>query len=84
MRYTFRGSTSPITRFTTGQKPLDLEFLDFSIFEQRQFYCEQELTLNRHLSLDVYREVAPLYEGPDDVNFEGEGPVVGVNVRGYA
>jgi uncharacterized protein len=58
------------------KKPLDLGFLDFSTLEQRQFFCEQELTLNRRLSADVYLDVVPIHQSGHRVNFDGDGPVV--------
>ena len=42
------------------KKPLDLGFLDFSTLTRRKFYCEQELSLNRRLSADIYLDVLPL------------------------
>ncbi len=36
------------------KKPLKLSFLDFSTFEQRRHYCQQEVTLNRRLAPDMY------------------------------
>src|SRR5918996_2283686 len=44
------------------KKPVNLGFLDFSTLEQRRFYCEQELTLNRRLSSGVYLAIVPLYQ----------------------
>ena len=32
------------------KKPLNLGFLDFSTLEQRRFYCEEEVRLNRRLA----------------------------------
>ena len=58
------------------KKPLDLGFLDFSTLEQRQFFCEQELSLNRRLSTDVYLDVVPIHQSGSRVNFDGDGPVV--------
>jgi aminoglycoside phosphotransferase family enzyme len=42
------------------KKPLNLDFLDFSTLSKRKFYCEQELTLNRRLSADIYLDVLPI------------------------
>ena len=33
------------------KKPVNLGFLDFTTLAQRQFYCEQELRLNRRLAM---------------------------------
>ncbi len=42
------------------KKPLNLGFLDFSTLEQRKFYCEEELRLNRRLAPDYYLNVIPI------------------------
>lgn len=42
------------------KKPLQLEFLDFSSLEQRQYYCNQELQLNRRLAPEMYLAVLPI------------------------
>jgi len=39
------------------KKPVDLGFLDFSTLEKRQFYCQQELTLNQRLAPEIYLEL---------------------------
>lgn len=36
------------------KKPVNFGFLDFSTLEQRRFYCEQEVALNRRLCPDIY------------------------------
>lgn len=36
------------------KKPVNFGFLDFSELAKRQFYCEQELLLNRRLCPDIY------------------------------
>lgn len=42
------------------KKAIRLPFADFSTLENRKFYCEEELRLNRRLCPDVYLEVVPL------------------------
>lgn len=55
--------------FLTGKfaykikKPVNLGFLDFSSLEQRRFFCEEELRLNRRLAPQLYREVVPIGDG---------------------
>ena len=39
------------------KKPVDFGFLDFSTFEQRRYYCHEELRLNKRMSPDIYLEV---------------------------
>ena len=42
------------------KKPLRLNFLDFSSLEQRHFYCQEELRLNRRLAPGMYLAVLPI------------------------
>jgi len=42
------------------KKPVNLGFLDFNDLENRQYYCEQEVTLNRRLAPRVYLAVVPI------------------------
>lgn len=55
--------------FLTGKfaykikKPVNLGFLDFSSLEQRRFFCNEELRLNRRLAPELYREVVPIDAG---------------------
>jgi uncharacterized protein len=58
------------------KKPIDLGFLDFSTLDQRRFYCEQELTLNRRLSSGVYLEVVALHQDDQHYTFDDHGQVV--------
>lgn len=58
------------------KKPVNLGFLDFSTLDQRHFYCEQELMLNRRLSSGVYLEVVALRQDDQHYTFDGHGQVV--------
>jgi uncharacterized protein len=58
------------------KKPVSLGFLDFSTLDQRRFYCEQELTLNRRLSSGVYLEVVTLRQDDQHYTFDDHGEVV--------
>lgn len=52
------------------KKPVKFSFVDFSSLERRQYYCEEELRLNRRLCPHLYREVVPLYQtGPSSWSF---------------
>jgi len=42
------------------KKPVDFGFLDFTGLEQRKFFCERELDLNRRFSPELYLEVLPI------------------------
>jgi aminoglycoside phosphotransferase family enzyme len=58
------------------KKPLNLDFLDFSTLAKRKFYCEQELTLNRRLSADIYLDVLPLCRQGEQYTLGGSGDVL--------
>lgn len=47
------------------KKPVQFPFLDFSTLEKREFYCREELRLNRRLAPDMYLEVLPIYPDSD-------------------
>jgi aminoglycoside phosphotransferase family enzyme len=63
------------------KKPMDLGFLDFSTLDQRRFYCEQELTLNRRLSSGVYLDVVALRQDDRHYTFDDHGQVVEYAVK---
>jgi len=42
------------------KKPVDFGFLDFSSLEKREYYCHQEVILNRRLAEDLYLGVLPV------------------------
>jgi aminoglycoside phosphotransferase family enzyme/predicted kinase len=57
------------------KKAVNLGFLDFSSLEQRRFYCEEELRLNRRLSPGLYLAVVPIGGTSDEPRLgEGEDP----------
>lgn len=59
------------------KKPVDFGFLNFSTFEQRRFFCYEELTLNQRLSPDVYLQVVKIRRGPGGrIAIDGAGEVV--------
>ncbi len=43
------------------KKPVNFGFLDFSTLEKREYYCHQEVVLNRRLSKDLYLGVLPVH-----------------------
>ena len=58
------------------KKPVDLGFVDFSTLEKREFYCREELRLNRKLAPEIYLEVVALYGEPGEPRFEnGAAPI---------
>lgn len=42
------------------KKPVNLDFLDFTTLKKRQYFCQQEVALNRRLTHDVYLDVVPI------------------------
>ena len=58
------------------KKPVDFGFLDFSTIDRRQFYCNEEIRLNRRLCPDIYESVVALRETEDGAAFTGNGPII--------
>lgn len=59
------------------KKPVNFGFLDFSTLEKREFYCHQEVKLNRRLSEGLYLDVLPvLFDGTKHTLGAGSGEVV--------
>ncbi|MEA3361275.1 MAG: gluconokinase [Thermodesulfobacteriota bacterium] len=64
------------------KKPVNLGFLDFSTLKKREYYCQQEIILNRRLSKDVYIDVLPItYEKGNYTMGRGQGRVVEYAVK---
>lgn len=64
------------------KKEVDFGFLDFSTFDKRQFYCQQELLLNRRLCPDIYLGLVTINRsGDDSFEFNGDGEVVEYGVK---
>jgi len=63
------------------KKPLDLGFLNFSTLEQRKYYCEQELKLNKRLCPKIYEKVVTLTEKEGEIEIDGTGKVVDYAVK---
>jgi len=62
------------------KKPVDFGFLDFTTLEKRDFFCHEELRLNRRLCPDIYLDVVAI--GMDDgrANLEGRGELTDYGV----
>ncbi len=77
--------------FLTGKyvyklkKPVRLPFLDFSTLEQRRFFCEEELRLNRRLAPELYVDVVPI-GGSANAPILGQKPAIeyAVKLRQFA
>jgi len=63
------------------KKPVNLGFLNFSSLEQRRFYCEEELRLNRRLAPGIYLEVVPITGTRQAPVLGGEGKAVEYAVK---
>ncbi len=59
------------------KKPARYPYLDFSTVAAREFFCRQELYLNRQLAANVYLDVIPLtLENHGKLGLDGQGQVV--------
>ncbi len=58
------------------KKPLQYSFLSFSTLEQRKFYCDQEVSLNRRLTDDIYLDVLPIKKHMDSWSIDGANGVI--------
>ena len=47
------------------KKAVNFGFLDFTTLEQRRYYCEEELRLNRRLAPEIYLDVVEIVERED-------------------
>ncbi len=55
------------------KKPMNFGFLDFSTLEKRQFFCGEELRLNRRLAPELYLSVLPIVEVDGKYHFDRKG-----------
>ena len=62
------------------KKALDLGFLNFASLDARQFYCSEEIRLNRRLAPLIYLDVIPIGGKPDAPEF-GAQPAIEYAVR---
>lgn len=68
--------------FLTGEyvykvkKPVDLGFVDFTTRDRRWFYCEEEVSLNRRISPDIYLGVVEVQEDDGEVVVGGPGRTI--------
>ncbi|GJL63952.1 MAG: hypothetical protein NPIRA04_26060 [Nitrospirales bacterium] len=63
------------------KKPVDLGFLDFSTLEQRRFFCEEELRLNRRLAPDFYLELVSIFGTLESPVLNGSGKPIEYAVK---
>jgi aminoglycoside phosphotransferase family enzyme len=63
------------------KKPVDFGFLDFTSLEKRKYFCEQEVTLNRRLSPEIYLGVVKITEDDQRILLDGKGEAVEYAVK---
>jgi len=63
------------------KKPVVLDFLDFGSLEKRQYYCEEELRLNRPWAPELYLDVVAITGPADEPVFGGDGEVLEYAVK---
>ena len=63
------------------KKPVNFGFLDFSTLAKRQYFCEQELVLNRRLCPDIYLAVVRINDEKGVYSLDGPGRVVEYGVK---
>ena len=73
--------------FLTGEyayktkKPVNLGYLDYTTLEKREYFCRQELELNRRLCPAAYLDVLPITESPGGIQLGGSGKVIEYAVK---
>jgi aminoglycoside phosphotransferase family enzyme len=64
------------------KKPVNFGFLDFTTLEKREYFCHQELILNRRLADELYLDVLPIYfDGQTHSFLSDKGRIVDYAVR---
>jgi len=63
------------------KKPVNLGYLDYSTLEKRQFYCQQEVRLNRRLCPEAYLGVVPVSKKGDDIYIGDSGEIIEYAVK---
>jgi aminoglycoside phosphotransferase family enzyme/predicted kinase len=58
------------------KKPVNFGFLDFTTLEKREFYCNQEIILNKRLCPDIYKKVEKITENNGVFQIGGIGEPV--------
>src|SRR5258708_14642754 len=58
------------------KKPVNLGFLDFSTLARRDYYCHEEVRLNRRLAPAVYLGVVPVMQAHGRIATDQPGELV--------
>lgn len=63
------------------KRPVDLGYLDYTTLENRRFFCEREVQLNRRLCPQIYLGVVPIVRSDGSLQVEGVGEPVEYAVK---
>ncbi len=63
------------------KKPVDFGFLDFTRLEDRRFYCEEEIRLNKRLAPTIYLEAVAITGTLENPQIGGEGEAIEYAVK---
>jgi len=63
------------------KKPVDFGFLDFSTLEKRNYYCNEEVRLNKRLAPQLYIGTVRITGDIDNPEIEGKGLVIEYAVK---
>jgi aminoglycoside phosphotransferase family enzyme/predicted kinase len=63
------------------KRPVRYEFIDLRSMDQRAFFCNEELRLNRRFAADLYVDVCKVTSQADVVRIDGPGVVIDHAVR---
>src|SRR4030067_3452494 len=63
------------------KKPVDLGFLNFTTLRRRHHYLQEELSLNRRLSPEIYLEVVQVTASRGRVRLGGPGATGGYGLQ---
>ena len=63
------------------KKPVNLGYLDYTTLEKREYFCRQELELNRRLSPGAYLGVLPIMQSPSGIQLSGNGEIIEYAVK---
>ncbi|MDD5083251.1 MAG: AAA family ATPase [Dehalococcoidales bacterium] len=63
------------------KKPVDLGYLDYTMLDKRQFYCQREVELNRRLCPETYLGVVPISQSSRGIAIGEDGETIEYAVK---
>jgi aminoglycoside phosphotransferase family enzyme/predicted kinase len=63
------------------KKPVNLGYLDYTTLEQRLFFCQREIELNKRLCPQTYLKVVSITRDKSGIAIEGKGEVIEYAVK---